>query len=502
MVNQVKKLKNLGLGLKISVLMLMAVFAIPQNANSQDFEEWRKQIDRDFQEFQDERDKAFLKMMQEAWETIEAMDPYMEFDEPKPREIPEIVLPDEVPEEPVPVKDATPVKIEIPEVIVDDEREGEDGTVKLSDIPLGMRVSAFNFFDTEVEHVIPSQRIRLQGAPSEQTIQQFWHDMAASDYAIHLNQILTVIETKHLNDWGVLKLVQSAGETLFNGSNNHTNLFTWFVMTKLGFDIRVGYNNQKIYTLFASEYRISGARFFTMDGKRYYLLLTKTQPNRPDRVTTYQGSYPEAKRLFDLDLQLRPLLSERYRSTELSFHWRGEKHSLSIPYNRNIIDYYKNFPNTDFRVYTTASISENTLQAFKSEFSPIINGKTRAEAAEILLRFVQTAFEYKTDVDQFGRQKFMLPEEILYYPYSDCDDRSILYAFLVKHLLGADVVGLHYPGHLATAIYIGEALEGDSMVHENKRFVVADPTYINASIGMTMPRYRNVNPTIIPLFQD
>jgi len=45
---------------------------------------------------------------------------------------------------------------------------------------------------------------------------------------------------------------------------------------------------------------------------------------------------------------------------------------------------------------------------------------------------------------------------------------------------------------MATALYI--PLEGDSVSVKSKRFVVADPTYINATIGMSMPKYREIKP--------
>lgn len=44
------------------------------------------------------------------------------------------------------------------------------------------------------------------------------------------------------------------------------------------------------------------------------------------------------------------------------------------------------------------------------------------------------------------------PRRNYYYPYSDCEDRSILFARLVKDLLGLDVVLLYYPAHIATAV--------------------------------------------------
>lgn len=81
---------------------------------------------------------------------------------------------------------------------------------------------------------------------------------------------------------------------------------------------------------------------------------------------------------------------------------------------------------------------------------------------------------------------------MFFHPYSDCEDRAILYAVLVRDLLGLKTVLLHYPGHLAAAVRFDEEVTGDYMLIDGARYTVCDPTYIGADIGMAMPQYRHV----------
>ena len=121
------------------------------------------------------------------------------------------------------------------------------------------------------------------------------------------------------------------------------------------------------------------------------------------------------------------------------------------------------------------------------------------EAANVLLDFVQTAFEYRTDQEQFGYERPLFGDELFYYPYSDCEDRSILFSILVRDLLGLDVVMLNYPGHLATAVKFSEEVPGYYFMVKGEKYVVCDPTYIGASAGDCMPQFVETSAVIVDI---
>ena len=69
----------------------------------------------------------------------------------------------------------------------------------------------------------------------------------------------------------------------------------------------------------------------------------------------------------------------------------------------------------------------------------------------------------------------------------------------MRDLLGLDVVLVNWPGHLATAVVFTDEVEGDYFTVEGRRYTVCDPTYIGASVGMTMPHFKNVDAKLVKL---
>ena len=148
-------------------------------------------------------------------------------------------------------------------------------------------------------------------------------------------------------------------------------------------------------------------------------------------------------------------------------------------------------------VYTPLS------QSAKDELYPAlrqkIEGKNEEETANILLDFIQTAFAYKTDNEVWGLERPFFPEETLYYPYCDCEDRAILFCRLVTDLMGLKTALVSYPGHVAAAVQFDSEIPGDYFNVNGTRFLICDPTYINAPIGKSMPKNNNSTAKVYPL---
>ncbi len=182
----------------------------------------------------------------------------------------------------------------------------------------------------------------------------------------------------------------------------------------------------------------------------------------------------------------------------MTFSYKGKLIELNAPYDRRLVEYLRTFPQTDFELYFDTDGSSLLRQGLLPQLKKYTATMDQEEAVDFLLAFVQKAFAYKTDIEQFGYEKSFFVEESLYFPYNDCKDRSVLFAWLVRELLGIKVIGLLYPGHLTTAVALKQVRpEFSTVEYQGKQFVIADPTYIGASVGEAMPSYEHLRPTRI-----
>lgn len=335
---------------------------------------------------------------------------------------------------------------------------------------------------------------------SSESIAEWWEAIASSDYKKTLKYLQSTADRMQIGDWGgYVNLVERFSAKLLGKTPERKMLVWFFFLNKAGYDAKLGYSKSGVTkVMMPTDSQIYGTPYYTFfSGVRYYVIDVFGKKEPTESLYTYKGKYPDAKKRLSLINMDYPKLGFAGFSRNLEFETDGKKHKIKAIANRYNVAFLNNFPQADLAVYTGAKTPDWIDQTILPELKKILAGKSKRESINILLKFVQTAFEYKTDDQQFGREKFLFTEETLYYPYSDCEDRSVLFAYLVERLTKLDVVMLDFPGHIAVAVDMGSENTGAVVSYKGKNYSVTDPTYINATAGMIMPQYKNTNPGII-----
>lgn len=295
-----------------------------------------------------------------------------------------------------------------------------------------------------------------------------------------------------LNDWGVFLFVKTAAEALCNDENSCI-VMQQFLLNELGYRAKMarrGDRNQLLLFV-ATDCMVYGHPYFTKEGLNYYNI------NGTEACTFYMCNQDSKKAKTPVAMRLNnvPALNNGVVSRQRTNKAGNVSVSVNVP--KALMDFYASMPQCDYGVYAKAPVAGSLAQEVLGTLRPLVQGKSEVDAANLLLNFVQTGFKYATDEEQFGFEKPFFVEELFYYPASDCEDRSVLFGWLVRELLGLDVVYLDYPNHIATAVQFKGDVKGDFLTIDGKRYTVCDPTYIGASIGMTMPNLRSAGVSIL-----
>ncbi|MDE7074024.1 MAG: hypothetical protein K2O69_03080, partial [Odoribacter sp.] len=344
-----------------------------------------------------------------------------------------------------------------------------------------------------------AHRFVLKGV-DENKVADAWQILSKDRFLPVVAGCLAWRDKLRLCDWGYVRFVEHMTAAFFGKEQqNEAQLLQMFLLTQSGYKVRIARTGERLVVLLPSKDEIYEYSYLNLKGEKYYVV----DPSlRQCSFHVFEREFP-GEQCFSLQIPFHPLLDVNPSNPRRLTSRRYPALSVEVTVNRNLIAFYDDFPQSNaWDVYVQASLDDKVKDMLYPALRQAIAGKSKPEAANILINFVQTAFEYQTDQKQFGGERAFFPDETLYYPYSDCEDRAILYAVLVQELLDLEVVLLHYPKHLATAVHFDEEVPGDYFMLDGRKYLVCDPTYINADIGEAMPQYKRTQAQVIRLGRE
>ena len=496
---------------KVLLLVAAVLSASIAHADSEmdEYQKWRKKELQSFQSYLDENDKAFIKFLKEQWKPVEVKPAEKRDPQPKPTTFPEapkvkatpapVTTPVPVPVQPPVMKKPEPKK---PVAVVDPDITQKPSVDKKPEVSpaieiksKSVRTASFNFYGNPVKIEYPKNFKRIfAGKLNSEKIAAYWQYLASKEHKPTIEQLKQTATRLKLNDWGTALLFDRFAGSILRQETSR-RLTTWFLLVKSGFDARVAYNN-KLHLLIPSRQDLFGVTFFKLGGKKYYAVNLNGKQLKPGKVFTYGGQHGAGSKTLDFSQPNEFVAQGKHTKRALKFGYGGKDYRIMVDYPARYVSYFNSFPQLSLPNYFKAGLPAVTSASLLDQLRPVVAGQSEQEAVNRLLRFVQTAFKYKTDDQQFKEENYLFPLETLHYPYSDCEDRAALFAWLTESLLGLDVIILDYPGHVATAVRFNSKVKGDAWQYQGSRYVVADPTYINANAGMTMPQFAGKAPKV------
>lgn len=474
------------------------VFTVTCDAGNE-FQQWMQQQaagieaqKKEFQEYKDKRDKEFTAFLKKQWRAVATIKGEVRDEAPKPDVIPTapVAAPEASVKKPAP---ELPVIIALPdtEVTVKPVPVPVVGVAKGNQIQIDYYGKQLNFYyDTGFNTTVGAN-------VDKESISDYWSRLSRTDYDDLLKQLTAQKKSLQLNDWGYASLIQRLAAEIHISRRNESALLSWFLLVKSGYRARVAYNDSYVFLLVPSEQEMFEVSYFNYGGSRYYAVEFDGDRQQLGQVYTYDGEYPEATKDFDMQLTATVASSDQAERRHLSFEFEDRRYNIDVAYDRGRVKFLGTYPQLSLDLYFGSAVYRTTATLLLEQLAADMQGMSETQAVNFLLRFVQTALKYETDEKQFGKENYLFPEETLYYPYSDCEDRAVLFSWLVKSLLKMDVIGLDYPGHVAAAVHFSQAMPGDSVSYRGKQYTVTDPTYINAVAGMTMPAFKQFKPAVI-----
>lgn len=477
---------------------MLDIHCYAQNSTNfkDEFEAFRKGIHSEYDDFRAEILRDYIDFLKNPWKSFESVPPVQK---PKEEPAPPITVPEDkakdlpVKSNPIVIEDVvkpTPVSPQPKPIVPIKENDNVD------EITL-----EFNFFGTSCKVRYYSDKSYRVGKISENNVAKAFSVLATDKNDNLITDCLKTRNELQLCDWAFLLLIHKVAATACGDETNEATLLEAYLLLQSGYKIRLACSGEKLYVLYASKHCIYNKSSYFIDGDNYYCI-----DSLPSNLMVSRASFPSEQSI-SLQISKQPMFAQNLSVKRTAVSKAFPSISATFQINKNLMDFYETYPSsyyndnfmTQWSQYANTPMASETATLLYERFRYLLTGLSEYESVAKILNWVQTGFEYEYDDKVWGHDRVFFAEESLYYPYCDCEDRSILFTRLVRDVLGLECILIYYPGHLACAVNFNSDVKGDYIMLSGKKFIVTDPTFIGAPIGMTMSGMDNKKATVILL---
>lgn len=435
----------------------------------------------------------------------------------KGRKVPEQIQPAAQPQAQKKAEEKKPVEMAVQEVIKPEPpiKQPEPLAEVKEETFRANNYMTFEVFGTQCKVRIGENcRFKLKDVSSDAVADVIRDEFPKPQFDNMLFDCLQERKRHDFSDWAYYQMLLALTRKFYGEGTNEAVLAQAFLYSQSGYKMRLAHDDSHLYMLAATRHFIYNKLFFSLDGDWYFMLDGK----QSEKLSICQASFPKESSL-SLKISAAQRLAMNPTGERTLTSRKNPDFSFTIHSNKNYIDFLGTYPSstvnnnfmTRWSMYANCPLDESIRKQLYPQMKEKLAGKSELMAVQELLWWMHgdvdlegviqdaNCFLYRYDEDVWGVDRAFFGEETLFYPYCDCEDRSILLSHLVRDVVGLDVVLVYYPGHLAMAVHFNEPVEGDYVMCEGRKFIVVDPTYIGSRVGETMPMVADEPTTVILL---
>jgi hypothetical protein len=348
---------------------------------------------------------------------------------------------------------------------------------------VGAEGVAFNFYGDTLRFTINNNFLPpFPEKPTEEAIRSFLGQLEGSDHQSIIKSLVAYKEERKPDDWLFYQLVRKTAESISPKAENYYRytLYKWFLLTHTGYDATLALSGDKLLFYVQSDEVIYDIPYRMKDGKQYICLNYHDYGGDIDftKNAFYEiaVSEPADHRPFSYKVtQLPGFTPTDYQEKDLSFNYHEITYKFKVKINAQVKNIFANYPVTDYQMFFNMPLSNGTYQSLIPTLKKNMKGMNVKNGVDYLMRFTRYAFLYEPDKVSFGKEKRLSPEQTLLYEYSDCEDRSALFFYLVKEIYNLPMIVLAYPEHVTVAVKFDKPV-GQPVIYNGVKYSICEPT--------------------------
>ncbi len=311
-----------------------------------------------------------------------------------------------------------------------------------------------------------------------QDLVRFYRQIDRAGYEQLLLSLQAYQKEFALNDWLYAQLIyKSLKQILPAEAQRQREMLFWYFLEESGYDTRLAFQEEEISVYLYTTEEIFEAPFITENDRNFVNVSAILRKNVADQSAIYILDYRPLPggRPFSFRLNPMPKLKPFPEDRVFEFYVGRTHFAYELQIDRTLVELMRDYPLIGEKEYIQTPLSLHLSNSLLPKLRKELEAFSTIDKLRFLASLTRTGFSYQEDQFYFGQSKPMIPEEVFFYPYSDCEDRSALFFALAKELIGLPMIIVAFPDHLTIGVALPD-MAGDPIRYRGRDYYICDPT--------------------------
>lgn len=360
---------------------------------------------------------------------------------------------------------------------------------------------AFTFYGEQLQFPLHEQIVLpyAKGADKD-AISEFFHAIASKDDGGLVKNLLEYKQQHQLDDWLFYQLIRRVAQQISPKEENYHRytLYKWYLLSKSGYSTLLTRHEDKLLfyvrcaeAVYNIPLRLKNNQQFVCLNYHDYKDLIDFNKQKFEEIPLH---FNEATGAFSYRVNHLPAWKgTQLPEKDISFQYDNNDFHFRIRFNPDAEQLFRNYPVLDYEYYFNRPMSKETYSSLIPVLKKQVKGMSTRNGVDFLMRFTRYAFLFEPDIQLYGTEKRMSPEETLIYSRSDCEDRAALFYFLVKEIYNLPMLVVTYPEHVTIAVGFDKPF-GNTITHKGRKYTICEPTpqQTDLRMGELLPSLRHM----------
>ncbi|HMO62025.1 MAG TPA: hypothetical protein PKC39_07240 [Ferruginibacter sp.] len=344
-------------------------------------------------------------------------------------------------------------------------------------------VLLFDFYgdSIQISTRLPLTFTNTYSSSGKDLVQQYFEELSPASYEPIVSALLQYKATLLLDDWLYYQLIRKTVQQFAPKQDNYERytVYKWLLLSKSGYAATLKYSHNKLLFYVHTDEDVFNLPVYAVGSRQFVCL--NYHDYAPinflnEQFTDVTPAITPGSQSFSYKItQLPDFNTVDYIEKELQFNYYASEYNFKIKLNPSIKNIFTNYPVVDYASYFNIPLSKPTYESLIPLLKKETSRRNLKQGVDFLMRFTRYAFLFEPDVQHFGQEKRLSPEQTLLYDKSDCEDRAALFFFLVKEIYNLPMIVLSFPDHISIGVNFEKPV-GKPIYHDGVAYTICEPT--------------------------